>query len=171
MLSANTPTLKSFIRGNKNACFSLDMRASAMRCSTSANSPMLPVLTGQSVSVLQAIDESEDATLSSIYDRLKETRSWIKGACAIGEAEDLDKLICKETKSLLGPAGQHSDADAVKAVVSSLGAPEVPDLLLLHLGDIQNTGFVRGFGPHVDTYMDTIESTDKKLGEVIGALR
>ena len=41
---------------------------------------MLPVLTGQSVSVLQAIDESEDATLSSIYDRLKETRSWIKGA-------------------------------------------------------------------------------------------
>ena len=30
---------------------------------------------------------------------------------------------------------------------------------------------MRGFGPHVDTYMDTIESTDKKLGEVIGALR
>ena len=171
MLSANTPTLKSFIRGNKNACFSLDMCASAMRCSTSANSPMLPILTGQSVSVLQAIDESKDATISSIYDRLKETRSWIRGASAIGEAEDLDRLICKETKSLLGPAGQHSDADAVKAVVTSLAAPEVPDLLLLHLGDIQNAGFMHGFGPHVDAYMDTIESTDKKLGEVIGALR
>ena len=102
---------------------------------------------------------------------VEETRSWIKGACAIGEAEDLRPVDLQGDQVSLGARRQHSDADAVKAVVSSLGAPEVPDLLLLHLGDVQNTGFVRGLGPHVDTCMDTIESTDKKLGEVIGALR
>mgnify|MGYP003305402044 FL=1 len=170
MLTANTPTLKSFIRGNKNACFSLDMNASAMRCSTSANSPMLPILTGQSVSVLKAIDEDEDATLSSIYDRLKETRSWIKGACAIGEAEDLDKIIRKETKSLLA-SSVSTDAEASEAIAKCLAEPTTPDMLLLHLGDIQNTGFRHGFGPHVDTYMDAIESADRKLAEVIAALR
>ena len=170
MLAANTPTLKSFIRGNQNACFSLDMHASAMRCSTSANSPMLPVLTGQSVSVLRSIDEDEELTLSSIFDRLKETRSWVKGACAIGEAEDLDKIIRKETKSLL-QTSLSTDSEAKDAVVKALEAERSPDLVLLHLGDIQNAGFTHGFGPHVDAYMDAIEETDKRLGDVIGAVR
>jgi len=131
---------------------------------------MLPILTGQSVSVLKAIDEDEDATLSSIYDRLKETRSWIKGACAIGEAEDLDKIIRKETKSLLA-SSVSTDAEASEAIAKCLAEPTTPDMLLLHLGDIQNTGFRHGFGPHVDTYMDAIESADRKLAEVIAALR
>lgn len=170
MLSANTPTLKSFIRGNKDACFSLDMNASAMRCSTSANSPMLPVLTGQSVSVLKAIDEDEDATLTSMFDRLKETRSWIKGACAIGEAEDLDRIIRKEIKPLLKES-LSTDAEAAAAIVKELESENARDMLFLHMGEIQTVGFNHGFGPHVERYMDAIESTEAKLADVIGALR
>lgn len=170
MLSANTPTLKSFIRGNNNACFSLDMSVSAMRCSTSPDSPMLPVLTGQSVSVLRSIDEDTDATFESIFDRLKETRSWVKGACAIGEAEDLDKIMRKEATSLL-QSSFSTDVEVVNAMVKTLESANTPDMLLLHLGDIQNAGFKYGFGPHVDEYMNVIEETDKRLSDVMASLR
>jgi len=169
MLTANTPTLKSFIRGNKNACFSLDMQASAMRCSTSSSSPMLPVLTGQSVSVLKAIDEDDDASLTSMFERLKEVRSWVKGAFAIGQAEDLHKILRKEAKPLL-ETSQNTDLAAAEAVTRTLQGSVTPDVVFLHMGEIQKAGFKHGFGPHVEKYMTAIEAADVRLKQVLDAL-
>jgi len=170
MLIANTPTLKSFVRGKKNSCFSLDMQASAMRCSTSASSPMLPVLTGQSVSVLKAIDEDDEATLTSLFERLKEVRSWVKGAFAVGQAEDLHKILQKEAKALLGKS-QNTDTEAAEAVTRALESTVAPDVIFLHMGEIQKAGFKHGFGPHVDKYMSAIETADSRLSVVLEALQ
>ena len=69
--------------------------------------------------------KSEDATLTSMFDRLKETRSWIKRCVRHWRSGRFgSSIIRKEIKSLLGlkPSQLSTDADGGKAVVSCQGA-------------------------------------------------
>ena len=179
MMIANTPTFKSFIRGNKNGCFSLDMTVSAMRASKSPSSAMLPALTGQSVSVLKDIVEDHDATLTGVFARLHLARPWANCASAVGGAKDLHKIIAKEAIALVSVGA--TDSEATRAIIQQLAVPEkalddgkdetTPDALFLHMADVQTAGHVHGFGPHVEEYLHAIENADKRVSAVLEALR
>ena len=179
MMIANTPTFKSFIRGNKNGCFSLDMTVSAMRASKSPSSAMLPALTGQSVSVLKDIVEDHDATLTGVFARLHLARPWANCASAVGGAKDLHKIIAKEAAPLVSKGA--TDSEATRAIIQQLAVPEnalnegkdetTPDALFLHMADVQTAGHVHGFGPHVEEYLHAIENADKRVSTVLEALR
>ena len=179
MMIANTPTLKSFIRGNKNGCFSLNMTVSAMRASKSPSSAMLPALTGQSVSVLKDIVEDQDATLTGVFARLHLARPWANCASAVGGAKDLHKIIAKEATALVSAGA--TDSEATRAIIQKLAVPEkaldegkdetTPDALFLHMADVQTAGHVYGFGPHVEEYLHAIENADKRVSAVLEALR
>jgi len=179
LMIANTPTFKSFIRGNKNGCFSLNMTVSAMRASKSPSAAMLPALTGQSVSVLRDIVEDDDATLTGVFARLHTARPWANCASAIGGAKDLHKIVAREAEALVSKGA--TDSEATRAIINTLSVPEdtmddgkdesTPDALFLHMADVQTAGHIYGFGPHIEEYLHAIENADKRVALVLEALR
>ena len=63
------------------------------------------------------------------------------------------------------------DDDRVAAEACQLLAEQDPTVLFLHFDDVDAAGHAQGFHPSVAEYVAAIESVDRRIGQVLGALK
>ena len=64
----------------------------------------------------------------------------------------------------------EGDLAVTAAVVEHLGA-ETPDVLFVHLDEVDHQGHVSGYSTRVPEYMSAIETVDGQVGEMLAAMR
>jgi len=76
-------------------------------------------------------------------------------------------LMPDDADVMLTPKTDRLVTDATIACL----ADRNPDIVFVHLDDVDHAGHEHGYGPHVPAYVQTIETTDALVGEILSELR
>jgi len=69
-----------------------------------------------------------------------------------------------------GDTSPEGDVAVTAAVVAHLGA-ETPDVVFVHLNEVDRQGHSVGFSPAVPEYVQALEVVDTQIGQMLGAVR
>jgi hypothetical protein len=103
-------------------------------------------------------EESPDAYLSSFV-------SWQFINFVILESAEADEAFAP-----LVPTSLEADLAVTAAVVDRL-AEKAPDVVFVHLDEVDHQGHVAGYSVMVQEYLDAIETVDAQIGEMLDVLR
>ena len=171
LLAADAPTMAAYVRGK--GCFSFHMQHTFNRCSRMPSGAIMPLLTGsEGTSDLETAKSEVDGgkKIKNVFSRLTEVRSWVRVAAAVGGAPDLASALAADATELIAPPDANDEAAAV-AAARALSADMGPDVLCLHLNDIQDAGALHGYGPHITGYREAVESADAHITHVLQSLQ
>jgi predicted AlkP superfamily pyrophosphatase or phosphodiesterase len=86
-----------------------------------------------------------------------------------------DEIAVSADSDLLFPAEAPADSlagdNAVTEAVVSHMAEQDPDVVFVHLDEVDHQGHAVGYGPDVLEYVEAIETADSQIGQMIDALR
>lgn len=103
-------------------------------------------------------EENPDAYLSSFV-------SWQFINFVILESAEADEAFAP-----LVPTSLEADLAVTEAVVDHFAA-QTPDVVFVHLDEVDHQGHVAGYSPMVPAYVDAIETVDAQIGEMLDAVR
>ncbi len=103
-------------------------------------------------------EEHPDAYLSSFV-------SWQLINLVILESAEADEAFAP-----LVPTSLEADLAVTAAVVDHF-AEQTPDVVFVHLDEVDHQGHVAGYSATVPEYLDAIERVDSQIGEMLDALR
>ena len=103
-------------------------------------------------------EKNPDAYLSSFV-------SWQPINVILLESAEADQAFAP-----MVPTSAEADAAVTSAVVEHLKA-QTPDVVFVHLDEVDHQGHVAGFSPMVPQYLDAVEMVDAQIGQMLDAVR
>lgn len=124
---------------------------------------------------LNAFDDARFDEYPHFFARVREQKPDAYLASFVTWVPINDEIVASADADLVFPEEEPVDSAtgdiAVTEAVVALMEAEDPDVVFVHLDQIDHQGHVVGFGPDVPEYVEAIEAVDSQIGEMIGAVR
>ncbi len=163
LLAAKAPNLHALI---KNGAFSDKAQTGDMTASGSGWGSLLTGVWREKHGVRgNTFDQSNFAEFPDMLSRIKKVRpeSYV---ASIVHWDPIQKLIVKTADV---NAAYKTDPEVTKAACQLL-ADKNPDLLFVHLDDVDGAGHKHGFDPKLPMYLEGIGKADEQVGEILKAV-
>ena len=164
LLAAKTPNLRELMR---EGAFSDKAQTGASTVSGPGWSSMLTGVWADKHGVPNNnFAKSKYKTYPHFFTRLKQVKPQAY-AVSICHWEPINKFIVADADLVSSPKTARLVTDQAVDVLSNKN----PDVVFIHIDDVDHAGHAHGFHPKVPEYIKAIEETDGYVGEMVKAMR